>query len=173
MKPLIDQAIAIFTANGLQFIRMDKDCLRATFEATYASHEVFVETHDEFNTFGIYIYPPTKIPVKSMPRVMEYITRVNYGLRLGHFELDLDEGVLRYAHGVDIEGSRITPPMLLNALYFGLSVMDDYYPGLMRILFSGASPKKACEETRQGKHEGSMDMPEAGVPGRPMDRLRH
>jgi len=174
MTALIDQAIAIFTANGIQFTRLGEDCLRATFEARHASHEVFVETHDEFNSFGVYIYPPTKIPGKSLPRIMEYITRINYGVRLGHFELDLDEGVLRFAHSTDVEGSHITPPMLLNVLYFGLSVMDDYYPGLMRILFSGVSPKKAYEETRQGEREEVRDTLEAGVSKRrPMDRLRH
>jgi len=173
MTLLIDQAIAIFTINGIQFTRMGQDCLRASFEASHATHEVFVEAHEGVNSIGVYIYPPTKIPEKSLPKIMEYITRINYGLRLGHFELDLDEGVLRFAHNTDIEGSQITSPMLLNVLYFGLSVMDDYYPGLMRILFSGVSPKKACEETRQGVGAGIMETVEAGVSRRPMVRLRH
>ena len=94
-------------------------------------------------------------------------------MRLGHFELDFEEGVLRFAHNMDLEGSRVTPPMLLNALYFGLSVLDDYHPGLMRIVFSGISAKKACDEIKFRNREDVIENREAGVSKRPMDRLRH
>jgi len=173
MTLLIEQAIAIFSENGIQFTRMDEGCLQASFEAKHASYEVFVEAYEDLNIVGIYIYPPTKISDKSLSRIMEYITRINYGLRLGHFELDLDDGVLRFAHATGIEGSHITAPMLLNVLYFGLSALDDYYPGLMQIIFSGLSPKRACEETKQRDRGAVADRLETGGSNRPMDRLRH
>lgn len=142
------------------------------FDAEHASYEIFIEARAEFNGVGIYFYPPTKIPSKNLIKVMEFITRINYGLRLGHFELDMDDGILRFAHHLELEGSQLTPPMLLNVLYFGLTLIDDYYPGLMRIIFSGVSPAQALAEIRSGQAVSY----ESAIPGfskRPMDKIRH
>lgn len=39
---------------------------------------------------------PVKVPEKFRPQICEYITRANYGLTVGNFEMDLHDGELRY-----------------------------------------------------------------------------
>jgi len=41
---------------------------------------------------------------KQQPDAAELINRVNFGLRIGNFEMDVEDGVLQYRTSIDIEG---------------------------------------------------------------------
>ena len=73
------------------------------------------------------------------------MTHLNYGLQWGSFEFDLDDGEDRYFQTINIEGASLTRAMLLNMLHFALDVMDDYYPGVMRIINADADPEETIE----------------------------
>ena len=87
-----------------------------------------------------------RVPSEVRPAVAEYITRANYGLRVGNFELDYSDGEVRFKSSVNFEGEELTFGMLRNALYPAVHTLDRYLPGLLRVSFGGATPLEAIEE---------------------------
>jgi hypothetical protein len=83
---------------------------------------------------------PVFVPLERREAAMEFLTRANFGLRLGHFEFDLDDGEVRYKTSIDVEGDRLTPVLVERLVRPNLSTMDRYLPGLLRVAFGATAP---------------------------------
>jgi len=96
--------------------------------------------------FMFYAIAPVKIPEEVRPAVAEYLTRANYGLRIGNFELDFADGEVRYKSSLGFAGQELTVDLISNAIYPAVHTMDRYLPGLLRVSYGGATPFEAIEE---------------------------
>lgn len=89
---------------------------------------------------------PVHAPVASRAAVAEYLTRANFGLHLGNFEMDFEDGEVRFKTSVDFEGTGLTPALVRTLAYPAVEAMDRYLMGLMAV-FSGAKrPAEAIAE---------------------------
>jgi hypothetical protein len=100
----------------------------------------------DLEEFLFYAVAPVKVPEEVRPAVAEYLTRANYGLRIGNFELDYADGEVRYKSSLDFEGQILTSDLIRNAIYPAVHTMDRYLTGLLRVSFGGATPHEAIEE---------------------------
>jgi len=105
----------------------------------------------DLEEFLFYAVAPVKVPDEVRPSVAEYLTRANYGLRIGNFELDYSDGEVRYKSSLDFEGQMLTSDLIRNAIYPAVHTMDRYLTGLLRVSFGGATPHEAIEEVESGK----------------------
>lgn len=105
----------------------------------------------DLEEFLFYAVAPVKVPEDVRTAVAEYLTRANYGLRIGNFELDYSDGEVRYKSSLDFEGQSLTPDLIRNAIYPAVHTMDRYLPGLLRVSFGGATPHEAIEEVEGGR----------------------
>jgi hypothetical protein len=90
-----------------------------------------------------------KVPDARRKDVTEYLTRANYGLLLGNFEFDLNDGEVRFKCSIDVEGGEITHTQYQNLLYVSVSMVDRYFPGLQRVIQGSADPAAAIAEVEQ------------------------
>jgi len=98
---------------------------------------------DEDDEIVVYLSRcPVFVPEERRTAAMEYLTRANYGLRIGNFELDLDDGEVRYKSSLDVEGDELTPALVKRIMRPNLITMDRYLPGLMRVIYGSADPAK-------------------------------
>lgn len=88
----------------------------------------------------------TQVPFERRRLVGEYLTRANYGLRLGNFEMDFDDGEVRCRAGIDVEGGVLEPTMIKNLAHCCCALMDRYLPGLMKVAFGETLPDAAIRE---------------------------
>ena len=87
---------------------------------------------------------PLNIPKEFRPAVCEYITSVNYGVILGGFELNLDDGDLNYKIvGALGRENEIDREAFCRLLYLGNSMLDKYAPGILAILYGGKNAEEA------------------------------
>ncbi len=100
----------------------------------------------DLEEFLFYAVAPVKVPEEVRMAVAEYLTRANYGLRIGNFELDYSDGEVRYKSSLDFEGQSLSPDLIRNAIYPAVHTMDRYLPGLLRVSFGGATPHEAIDE---------------------------
>lgn len=92
-----------------------------------------------------YTYWPTFVPLDKLPAVMEFITRANYGLVLGNFELDLRDGELRYKASVSVTGLPVDRATLWPSAITAVSMLDRYTPGIEAVL-AGQTPAAAIAQ---------------------------
>lgn len=110
----------------------------------------------DLEEFLFYAVAPIKVPEEDRIAVAEYLTRANYGLRIGNFEMDYSDGEVRYKSSLDFEGQTLTSDLIRNAIYPAVHTMDRYLTGLLRVSFGGATPHEAIEEV-EGGHAASHD----------------
>lgn len=100
-----------------------------------------VEEEKEIILF--YSYCPMKAPEDKRPIMADFLTRANYGLYIGNFEMDYNDGEIRFKTSIDVEGDRLSFDLMKRLVYDNVGVMDKYLPGIMTIIYGGASPTEA------------------------------
>lgn len=83
------------------------------------------------------------VPKMKIMEMAEYVTRANYGMQLGNFELDYSDGETRFKTTIDVRDGELTREMLRALVLINVCVMDRYMPGILQVLYSDVSPKAA------------------------------
>jgi hypothetical protein len=105
----------------------------------------------DLEEFLFYAVAPVKVPEEVRTAVAEFLTRANYGLRIGNFEMDYSDGEVRYKSSLDFESQTLTADLVRNAIYPAVHTMDRYLSGLLRVSFGGATPHEAIDEVEGGR----------------------
>ena len=106
----------------------------------------FAQVHIDIEQFVFHVYSPVKVPEEVRPQVAEFITRANYGMRIGNFEMDFGDGEVRYKSSLDFEDAVLSVELVRNAVYPAVRMMDDYLPGLLSVVYGGKAAADAIAE---------------------------
>ena len=100
-------------------------------------------------SYNVYIVLKLNADKETLPEIIRYTTMANYGLLSGNFEVDVEDGEIRYKSFVDTMGiDRISREIVKGSIYRGWNTVERYGNGLAALLlgFSDA-------ETEIGKAE--------------------
>jgi len=100
----------------------------------------------EWDLFFVHSFAAEPCPKHLRPAMAEFLTRINYGLFSGAFELDLEDGEIRAKTSVDFRGSQLDTALVRNTVETNWLLMDRHLPGLQAIL-RGESPLAAARLT--------------------------
>lgn len=75
--------------------------------------------------------------------VAEFLTRANYGLREGNFEMDYRDGEIRYKDYVPCGTRAPEPEVIRGAIMIPCAMIRRYGDSLVAVLFSLESPEMA------------------------------
>jgi hypothetical protein len=101
---------------------------------------------EEQGQFVFYVEYREKAPKKNHPQVAEFITRANYGILIGNFEMNHDDGSVRYKSSVDYEGTVLTYELVRNAVLAARNGNEEYGSALVEVMKGSKSAKKAIAE---------------------------
>ncbi len=124
----------------------DKYIYHTFFMGKNGEMHCYAQVRVDLEQFMFYVVAPVKVPEDVRPAVVEFITRANYGLRIGNFEMDYADGEVRYKSSVDFEGAELSYELIRHAIYPAVQTMDRYLPGLMRVIYGGQTPYEAIVE---------------------------
>ncbi len=124
----------------------DKTIYRVYFAGTHGDLRCYAQVRVDLEQFLFYVVAPVKAPEPVRPAIVEYLTRANYGLRIGNFEFDYDDGEIRYKSSLDFEGGALTPALIKNVIYPAVHTMDHYLPGLLNVMYGNQDPAEAIDE---------------------------
>jgi hypothetical protein len=108
----------------------DGDALAFVFRGDREQWTCYCDAMEEHRRVAFYSVAPFNVPEETRPAVMEFITRANYGLVIGNFELHLADGEVRFKTSLDVKGSELTPVLAGRAIIPNLHAMNTYLPGL-------------------------------------------
>lgn len=112
---------------------------------------VLVDDEDERLVF--YSTMLDAVPKDRLVAVMELVTRANFGLPVGNFELDLDDGELCFKTSLDLEDVVLTEAMCRNLIDTNLMVTSVYYEALLAVISGEAEPAEAIEAVENEENE--------------------
>jgi hypothetical protein len=119
---------------------------RMAYSGGHAELRCVARVNIEAEQFFFYAIATIKVPEGARPAVAEFLTRANYGLRIGNFEMDFSDGEVRYKSSLDFEGDSLSGNLIRNAIYPAVNNLDEYMPGLLKVAFGSTTPQEAIQE---------------------------
>lgn len=110
---------------------------------------------EDEDLFTCYAVCSIHAPVEVRPAVAEYLTRVNWRLCVCGFEMDYRDGEIRLRMGLPISKGPLSQTMIRDIVFSSNAIMDRYLPGLMRVVFGGATAEEALQQLTTEHEEAS------------------
>ena len=141
---LIDPVNAFFEEMGWEATRLEKVPVVTTgLQLPTGEVEIFAHAHDEQNRILIYVRPRgLDIPAERMLAVAEFLTRANYGLPLGNFEMDLQDGEINFKNSIEIVDCQVSVALVRPMVIGAVETVNRYLPGLQQVV-AGTAPAQA------------------------------
>ncbi|WP_204150207.1 YbjN domain-containing protein [Leptolyngbya sp. CCY15150] len=112
---------------------MDLDILQLSAQGKNGRYNCFAQAIEEKQQLIFYSVCLAQVPLDKRRAIAEFITRANYGLIIGNFEMDWSDGQIRYKTSIDVEGGTLTTEMVKQLVYVNVLTIDSYLPGLVAI----------------------------------------
>jgi hypothetical protein len=153
MGRILDQVLNFLEEDDWPYNLVEgRSVYKTAFEGKNGQFTCYAQERTDQEQFVFYSIFPVRTPEDRTDVVAEFITRANYGMIIGNFELDYTDGEIRYKTSVDVEDYTFEEPLVRHLIYANVLTMDRYFPGLMRVLYAGIDPVTAIEEV-EGKSE--------------------
>jgi len=142
---IYSQLINFFEVDDWKVQKFEADqAVGAGFAGENGKWKCYAKCREAQSQVIFYSLYPITIEKENISDVIEFITRANYGMILGAFELDVDYGDLRYRAGIDVEGDELSFALLKNLIYYNLETMDKYFPFVEKVVGKSVSPEEAA-----------------------------
>jgi len=121
------------------------------FQGTQAQWTCLAYPLEDDRQFVFYSVAPVRADSAHRAAAAEYLTRANFGLVLGNFEMDYADGEIRYKTSIDVEGAELLPELIRHVVYANVQAMDMYLSGLILVLADGATPEQAVARAESAR----------------------
>jgi len=147
---LFDLLVQFFNENEWLATRLGEEpVLQLAFQGNNGRWLCFAQAREEMRQVVFYSVAPVQVPEDKRATISEFITRANYGLILGNFELDFADGELRYKTSIDVEDTSLNMELLQPLTFVNVSTMDRYLPGIMGVIYGGLSATAAVRQVEE------------------------
>jgi hypothetical protein len=121
----------------------DLGLVRVPYQGHAGQWNIVVKVDETPPQLLVYALLPLKAPEGLRARVSEAVQRANWGLPHGNFELDLDDGELRFKTSALLTGATIDVEALEVLLFANTATVDRYLPAFTAVITQGADPRDA------------------------------
>jgi hypothetical protein len=147
---MLDAIKLFFKEQGWLFSQVeDKAILILGISSPNGKIQCFVNVIESEYKFMFYSMCGISCPEDKRTEVSELITRLNYGKFLGNFEMDYEDGEIRYKTSMYYKDVTPTTDLIKYFITINIGTMDTALPGLTGVVFGGMSPLAALELIRK------------------------
>jgi hypothetical protein len=143
MTAAFEELIRLLHEREIAYSTSDDQILRTDIRGEVASYRILARVESEYDLFQVFGYSPLRVPVGCLPAVAEAVARANYGLRLGKFELDVDEGEFRFQSVQIMTGDTVGEEVIDRMISTTLNMLDMYLPAFLSVIYANELPKDA------------------------------
>src|SRR5512137_2078049 len=113
--PIFEKVVAFFQDDGWDFTQLEgESIIRMEYEGENGKWRCYAHVIEERERFVFLSSLASFVPRLMLLEASEYLTRANFGMEVGNFEIDFSDGTVRYRTSVDLEGGVLTPVMIKN-----------------------------------------------------------
>ncbi|NMB54984.1 MAG: YbjN domain-containing protein [Leptolinea sp.] len=143
--PIIEK---FFTDDEWYFIQLgNQPILQMTFQGKNGKWTCYAQIHEEQPIFFFFSICPVNVPEDKRQKMAEFLTRANYGLKVGNFEMDFSDGEIRYKTSLNVENDQLSGPIIRNLVYANLWTMDRYLAGILSVIYGNIDPAEAIKKS--------------------------
>ncbi|HEV8430875.1 MAG TPA: YbjN domain-containing protein [Pyrinomonadaceae bacterium] len=108
--------------------------------------DALADVRIDYERFLYYLNFRERAPVKQRPETMEFVTRVNYDMVIGNFELNLDNGFVRFKSSVDFTGAELAPALIRDAIKSAMDAVEQYADAIVEVMHGRKKARKALHD---------------------------
>lgn len=108
------------------------------------STKVWIDVKE--TTIVVFAVCPLNADPADRPKIAEFITRANYGLLLGNFELDYQDGEVRYKATISAMTSLPSMDDVERVVDVTFLMMQRYGDGLCKLIMGYGEPEELIKE---------------------------
>lgn len=142
--PLIGAVIETLGQRNIEWAETgDDEVIEAEIAGESGTWTCFFVAREEAQRVSVYSQVPWYAPEHIRGAMAELLTRINYGLSIGNFEMDYSDGEIRFKTSIDLSGSGEALNLVDSLLDPNFGAMDTYLPALEAVLDGRQSPAEA------------------------------
>jgi hypothetical protein len=121
--------------------------------------EALADVRIDYERFLYYLNFRERAPATHRKQTMEFVTRVNFDLVIGNFELNLDDGSVRFKSSIDFTGAELTATLIRDAIKSAMDAVEQYADALVEVM---RGEKRAVRALREAEGDVESDDDESG-----------
>ncbi len=130
--------------NGFRYLPMPSEEMVAMHIGTDEGvYQLFARVGGDEDLFQIIGQIPVRVPPGCRPDVAETITRANYGLMVGRFEMDYDQGTIQFQAATLLDGEPLPGDLICRLICTVVAMLNRYLPAIMGVIYANEAPKDA------------------------------
>jgi len=126
----------LFKRENWNFRTIDERRYTLNFRGKNSSYNFFAVIGETHNTLCICAILPIQAPANKLDKVAELLHRTNYGLLIGNWGLDFNDGEINYKICVDFHDFQPSPDYIDNMINQVLVMVDHYFPDIGAVIFA-------------------------------------
>jgi hypothetical protein len=132
---IFEEVVDFLESEGWSFVKgKDRSSLRLQHRGKNGQWKCIAIAREEEQEFIFYSICPLTASENKKLAVAELITRINYGLTVGNFELDFITGTIRYKTSINVAGDYLSYAIIGNLVKGNVAVMDKYLPEILAVI---------------------------------------
>ena len=138
---VFDELKRVFAENQWPFAEVrGAPVLVSDLSGVWGRWKFYAQVAPEHDAILFYSICPLRVPEELRLEAAHFLTRANYGLATGNFELDFSDGEIRYKTVLDLDGE-LSAPAVKRAVRANGIAMETYLPGIGAVIAgTGAVP---------------------------------
>jgi len=143
MTAAYEELIHLLNEREIGYSTSDDQAIRTDLRGEIAVYRIVARVEVEAELFQVFGYSPVRIPQGCAPAIAEAIIRANYGLRIGKFELDLDDGELRFHVAQILVYESVGEEVIDRMIGTAINMLDMYLPAFLSVIYANELPLDA------------------------------
>jgi hypothetical protein len=131
---------------GASPLNQDQTIYRLISQGENGEWSCFACPREDMQECVFYSVYPDLVAEEHRIAVSEFLTRANFGMAIGNFEINLDSGEVRLKTSIDVEGDRLSLELFRQLVAANVNTMDRYLPGIQRVIEGSLTPKDAIAQ---------------------------
>lgn len=116
--------------------------LQLNFQGQQGLLDCYIYVQNRQQQVIVYSILPIKTSQEARHRVAEFLMRLNYGLAIGNFEIDFEDGEIRYRTSANLSTVDYSIETIQQLIYNNLGMADQYQDKIQQVI-DGLDPKQA------------------------------
>ena len=141
------------TSHNIGFWSHGEDLSICTdFRGEVGTYRIFARVDADDSLFQVFGHSPVRVPEGSRPAIAETVARINFGLKVGKFEMDVDEGDLRFQAVQVLPNDDLDDPTIERLIGTTMSMLNIYLPAVLSVIYGNELPKDAVRHAEPGRY---------------------
>jgi len=155
MTAAYEELLHVLDERDINYSADEDQTIRTTLRGDVATYWTAARVEDDL--FQVACYSPVLIPEGSRRDIAEAVVRANYGLRVGKFEMDLEDGEIRFQVSQILDGDAVGEAVIDRMIGTAVNMLDTYLPAFMSVVYANEEPGEAIRRVETGSGRGGRE----------------